>query len=147
MHSDPWQKNCTHWQSQFIHHNSLMLGYLAWHGYLQHRQGLLVCDVTDLSGIDWNVDSVAFAQCFVAQPQVTGYLQNLKLEQSVIEVVSGAIAAYNPTTAIVLLIHASQAVEIDLLQNLAISPPQCYQQVKRRWAEFQPSFTQEKLHD
>jgi hypothetical protein len=78
---------------------------------------------------------------------VTEYLRSLKLEQSVVEIVSAEIAAYDPTCAIVLLIHAPQEVQINLLQNLAISPPHCYQQVKRRWAEFQPSFTQEKLHD
>ncbi|MGG6266558.1 hypothetical protein ACQ4M3_17030 [Leptolyngbya sp. AN03gr2] len=143
MHNDRWQENCTHWQSRFIHHNSLTLGYLAWNGYLRHQRGLLTCDVINpiLYSIDWQFNSVAFNPFFVAQARVAKYLQELELEQSAIDVVTSAIVTYNPTEAIVLLIRRNQEVEINLLQNLAISPPHCYQQVQRRWAEFQPSLT------
>ncbi|MBE9009201.1 hypothetical protein IQ250_03160 [Pseudanabaenaceae cyanobacterium LEGE 13415] len=148
MHNDLWQITDTHWQPRFIHCNSLMLGYVAWNGYLQQGQGLLVCDVIDpiLPTINWSTDSIAFDQFFLAQARTAPYLRSLKLESTVIDAVGHAIVTYDPTQAIVLLIHGNQEPEINLLQNLAISPSDCYDQVQRRWAEFQPSFTPHRRH-
>jgi hypothetical protein len=38
----------------------------------------------------------------------------------------------------VLLLKMEQHLEINLFQNLKIFPPECYEQVSRRWEEFQP---------
>ncbi|MBW4443902.1 MAG: hypothetical protein KME10_22285 [Plectolyngbya sp. WJT66-NPBG17] len=140
IRNDCWQKDNRHWQHQLIHHNILTLGYGAWNGYLQRGRGLLVCDVVDpiLPSIDWQVDFVSFNQMFIPQVQVAGYLGELQLEQTVVAGVESAIATYNPAQAIVLLIHGNQELEINLLQNLAISPVDCAKQVRRRWEEFQP---------
>ncbi|MGI0495081.1 hypothetical protein ACN4EG_25125 [Alkalinema pantanalense CENA528] len=141
MHNDLWQGNCTPWQARFIEHNSLMLGYQAWSGYLQHGGGLLVCDgMNSISpAFDWDVEVAVFDPIFVARSRVPKYLRSLELEPEIIDVVNDALSTYDPAQEIVLLLHGNQAVEINLLQNLAISPPQCYSQVQRRWAEFQPS--------
>lgn len=44
----------------------------------------------------------------------------------------GAIATYDPTQAMVVLAIGNGAVDINLLQNLAISPADCYKQVQQR---------------
>lgn len=148
MHNDLWQRTDTPWQPRFIHGNSLMLGYVAWNGYIQQGQGLLVCDVIDpiLPTINWSTDLIAFNQLFIAQAKAAKYLRSLRLESTVIDAVERAISTYNPNEEIVLLIHGNQALEINLLQNLAISPSDCYDQVKRRWKEFQPSLISSWRH-
>jgi hypothetical protein len=133
-----------------------MLGFLAWKGYLQEGRGLLVCDVIDpiFSTINWTTDLIAFEHCFIAQAKTGKYLRtakrlsarSLELESAVIEGVERAISSYNPQQMIVLLIQGNQELEINLLQNLGISPSDCYHQVQRRWAEFQPSLTPQRRH-
>ena len=51
---------------------------------------------------------------------------------------------YDPTQAIVILIIGNGAVDINLLQNLRISPAECYRQVQQRWVEFQPDLTTQR---
>jgi hypothetical protein len=140
MRDDRWQKDDCHWQPQLIHHNIFLLGYGAWHGYLHRGRGLLVCDVVDsvLPSIDWQIDFVRFDQRFISQAESASYLRKLQLEQVVINEVERAISAYIPSQEIVLLIHGNQELEINLLQNLAVSPVDCAKQVHQRWEEFQP---------
>ncbi|MBD2038346.1 hypothetical protein H6F76_25670 [Leptolyngbya sp. FACHB-321] len=134
-----WQGYFGYWQNRFIHHHLLTIGYSAWIGYKQHGRGVVVCDVVDTvtPSIDWSVDTVAFQQWFIPHAQAEGYLQAVALAPEAVTAVLSAIATYEPTKAIVVLVIGNGTVDINLLQNLAISPPECCEQVQRRWAEFQ----------
>jgi hypothetical protein len=140
MQNDLWQGYSGYWQNRFIHHHGLILGYIAWSGYLHQGRGLVVCDVVGAisPAIDWNIDTVAFHQTFIPQGRATKYLEVLELNHESVRVVSQAIATYEPSQSIVVLVTGNRAVDINLLHNLAISPPECYNQLQQRWAEFQP---------
>lgn len=143
---DLWQTSFGSWQSQFIHHHILVLGYTAWHGYLETGRGMVVCTVVDAkpSSVDWNLDTVMFNQVFIPQMQITAYLQALELEAEAVTALLSAIATYDPTQAIVLLVVGGGSIDINLLQHLKLSPSECYHQVQHRWVEFQPDFTLSK---
>ncbi len=143
MQNELWQGYFGYWQNQFILHNILTIGYTAWNGYVNLGKGMVVCDVMDTipPSINWSVDTVTFNQVFVPQGQVTPYLQTLELEKDAVTALHKAIATYDPTQAIVILIVGNGAVDINLLQNLRISPAECYRQVQQRWVEFQPDLT------
>lgn len=138
-----WQGYFGYWQNRFIQHNLLTIGYTAWIGCANQGRGMVVCDVVDAipPTIDWSIDSVTFHQAFIPQVQVANYMQALELENAAVTALLAAIATYDPTQAIVVLVIGNGAVDINLLQNLAISPANCYEQVQRRWAEFLPDLT------
>ena len=146
MQNELWQGYLGYWQNQFILHNILTIGYTAWNGYVNLGKGMVVCDVVDTipPSINWSVDTVTFNQAFVPQGQVTPYLQTLELEKDAVTALHKAIATYDPTQAIVILIVGNGAVDINLLQNLRISPAECYEQVQQRWVEFQPDLTTQR---
>lgn len=143
-----WQGCFGYWQNQFIQQNVLPIGYTAWNGYLNTGRGMVVCSVTDTisSCIDWEIDTVAFEQMFIPQAQVEAYLRVLELQTEVVTALLKAIATYDPTQAIVLLLIGNGEVDINLLQHLAISPADCYAQVQHRWAEFQSDLTPQRRH-
>ncbi|MUG92619.1 hypothetical protein F7734_09195 [Scytonema sp. UIC 10036] len=143
MRNEFWQGYFGYWQNRFIHHNILTIGYTAWNGYLNAGKGMVVCDVVDAipTAIDWSVDTVSFNRAFIPQAQVTLYLQALELEKDAVTALHKAIATYDPTQEMVILLVGNGAVDINLLQNLAISPAECYKQVQQRWAEFYPDLT------
>lgn len=148
MRNELWQGNFGYWQSQFIHHHLLVIGYTAWQGYQTTGRGMVVCQMVDEipQFIDWHVDAVRFHRAFVPQAQAEAYLQALELEPGALPTLLGAIATYDPNQALVVLVIGNGAVNINLLQNLAISPTDCYHQVQQRWAEFQPDLTTQTMH-
>lgn len=139
-----WQGHFGYWQNLFIHQNILVIGYTAWNGYANEGRGMVVCDVVDAvpPSIDWSIDTVTFNRMFIPQAQTASYLQALELEKEAVTALLNAIATYDPTQAIVVLVTGNGEVDINLLQHLAIAPSECYEQVQRRWAEFQPQSTQ-----
>lgn len=139
MRNELWQGYFGYWQNRFIQHNILTIGYTAWNGYVNVGKGVVVCDVVDTipPSIDWSVDIVTFNLAFVPQAQLTLYLQALEVDKDAMTALHKAIATYDPTQAIVILIVGNGAVDINLLQDLAISPAECYEQVQQRWVEFQ----------
>ncbi len=147
-HDSVWQGYFGHWQNQFIQQNFLLIGYIAWNGYLNTGRGMVVCTFVDTipSCIDWEVDTVTYHQVFIPQAQVEAYLQVLELQPEVATTLRKAINTYVPTSAIVLLVVGNGVVDINLLENLKISPADCYAQVQHRWAEFQPNLTLQKRH-
>ncbi|MBD2744610.1 hypothetical protein [Coleofasciculus sp. FACHB-1120] len=148
LSNDLWQGYSGYWQNRFIHQNILLLGYTAWMGYKNEGRGMVVCDVVDAipPTIDWSLDTVTFDRAFIPEAQVAEYLHKylhaLKQSPEAVTPLLRAIATYDPTQAIVVLVIGNGAININLLQNLAISPSDCYEQVQRRWAEFQPQGTQ-----
>jgi hypothetical protein len=148
MRNELWQGYCGYWQNYFIHQHILLLGYTAWSGYINEGRGMVVCHVIDAipPTIDWSVDIVTFEQTFVPQVQAASYLRSLELEQETVVALLNAIAGYDPTQAIVILVIGNDTVDINLLQHLAIPPADCYQQVQQRWVEFQPDLTTQRRH-
>ncbi|NET54817.1 MAG: hypothetical protein F6K47_00995 [Symploca sp. SIO2E6] len=138
-----WQGCFGYWQNLFIQQNLFSLGYTAWNGYLNTGKGIVVCNVVDTisSKINWEVDRVTFHQEFIPQGQVEAYLQALELQLEAVTALLKAITTYDPNQAIVLLIIGNDVVDINFfyLQNMPITPPQCYQQVCKTWEEFQPA--------
>jgi hypothetical protein len=137
--NDIWQGCSGYWQNRFIHHHMLILGSTAWIGYINEGRGMVICEVVDAIAptIDWMVDTVSFDQQYIPQGQIGQYQQALKLENDAITALLGAIATYDPTQAMAIAIIGNGAIEINLLHHLKISPRDCYNQVQRRWAEFQ----------
>lgn len=135
-----WQGNFGYWQKSFIHSNLMMIGYFAWQGFIQNGRGVLICDV-DRKSIDpcnTGLEVTPFIAKFIAEQELIKSIQAFSLDQDLITVLVNAVSNYAPTQEIVLLMNLNQNLEINLLQNLKIFPPDCYAQVSRRWEEFQP---------
>ncbi|NJL37091.1 MAG: hypothetical protein HC899_10195 [Leptolyngbyaceae cyanobacterium SM1_4_3] len=134
-----WQGCFGYWQNLFIRENLLPLGHAAWQGFITQGRGIVVCDVVlvDAESVDWNSDTVEYTLQFVPLLNISAYLKSLSLEATLIERLIDTVQTYDPTQAILLLINADGRADINLLQQLAISPADCYQQMQRRWSEFQ----------
>lgn len=134
-----WQGCFGYWQNLFIRENLLPLGYAAWKGFLIQGRGMVVCEVAivDARSVDWNSDIVKYTVCFVPLSDVSAYLQTLSLEATLIENLIDTLQTYDPAQAILLLINENGRADINLLQHLAISTADCYQQMQQRWSEFQ----------
>ncbi|MGB3492176.1 MAG: hypothetical protein WBA57_05580 [Elainellaceae cyanobacterium] len=143
LQNELWQGYSGYWQNQFIHHHILVLGYTAWRGYLEAGRGMVVCNVVSAvpSSMDWTVDTVTFSQEFMPQGRVNIDLQALELEEETVTALLRAIATYDPTQSIVLLVMGGGAIDINVLQHLKVPPAECYEQVQHRWVEFQPDLT------
>jgi len=137
--NEVWQGYCGYWQNLFIRENLLPLGHAAWQGFITQGRGIVVCDVTlvDAKSVDWNSNIMEYALQFVPPPNISAYLQSLNLEVTLIEALIDTVQTYDPAQAILLLIYESGRADINRLQNLKVSPMDCYQQVQRRWVEFQ----------
>jgi hypothetical protein len=135
-----WQGNFGYWQKSFIHANLMMIGYAAWQGFLQHGRGVVVCDVDrqDIDPRNTGLEVTLFKSQFMAEQELITSIQAFSLDQDLITVLVQAVGNYAPAKEIVLLMKMEQQIEINLFQNLKIFPPDCYEQVSRRWEEFQP---------
>ena len=135
-----WQGNFGYWQKSFIHANLMMIGYSAWQGFLQNGRGVLVCDVDRkaIAPSSTGLEIIPFKAQFIAEQELIKSIQAFSLDQDLITVLVQAVGNYAPDQEIVLLMKMEQHLEINLFQNLKIFPPDCYEQVSRRWEEFQP---------
>ncbi|MEP6516545.1 hypothetical protein [Microcoleus vaginatus] len=134
-----WQGSFGYWQNLFIHQNILQIGHTAWNGFLHQGRGLVACNInTPINGsVNWSVDTINYDLQFVSQLQATAYLQQLELEGNTVSNLLQIIDSYEPKEAIIFLSLANGQIDINLLQNLAISPVECYEQLCKRWEEFQ----------
>jgi hypothetical protein len=136
-----WQGSFGCWQHLFIHQNILSIGHTAWQGFLNSGKGIVVCTINTPidSSINWCLDRVQYDLEFISQLDAKAYLQQFKLEEITVSNLLQIVATYEPERAIVFLSIANSQIDINLLQNLAISPLLCYEQVCKRWEEFQPA--------
>jgi len=143
-----WQGSFGCWQTPFIQENLLAIGYAAWNGFLTVGRGIVVChvDVCDNAPVNWSVDPVQYDLQFICELQVAAYLEQLELEPTTISKLLQVVATYNPRQAIAILLTGNGQIEINLLQNLAIAPAECYEQVRQRWDEFQPCSIAPRSH-
>jgi hypothetical protein len=130
-----WQNKCQCEQDSFIHENLLMIGYFAWQGFIQFGSGLTVCNRV-MDNADNRPLMAPLMIQYVAGAKEAEYLREEGIEEEVITSIQSAVRQYNPQRDLVLMLSAPQQLEIWLLQNLAITPPECHTQVCNRWAEF-----------
>jgi len=126
------------WQSAFIRENILSLGHAAWQGHLDQGQGLVVCDVEvfEAASVDWSRDVVRYKARYIPAATVPEYLKAQGLQVGHINRLMDKVQTYQPQGELLVAIAGEGLLEVSWLHNLAISPPDCYQQVCNRWDEF-----------
>ena len=139
MKSDLWQGYCGYWQNSFIGKNFLLIGHKAWEEFMTKGRGLVICNVgiVEDESVDWKTEITDHTVDFVPLSNIPAYLQAFNLEVTIIQNIIDRIFTYDPIQQIPLLINENGQIEIHMLQNLAISTIDCYQQIERRWSEFQ----------
>ncbi len=140
-------------RANLLTQNFLWIGYHAWQGYLNLDRGVVVVssevDLLDDSDPNWEdklTPSLNFR--YIPQAQLAIYLQEWLVATQEIDPILTAVATYQPQTELVLAIFAhrgytnesSANLDIVWCQRLQISPPDCYQQICRRWSEFELGF-------
>ncbi len=135
---DVWQGCSGYWQSAFIRENLLPLGHAAWQGYLAQGQGMVVCDVevVEATSVDWGRDVVRYKARYIPAATVPDYLKAQGLQADYIDRLMDTVQTYQPKGELIVAIAGEGSIEVNWLRNLAISPPDCYQQVCNRWEEF-----------
>jgi hypothetical protein len=122
--------------------NLLWIGYQAWQGYLNCDRGIVVIssqiDLLDDSEDPWEdllAPSLNFR--YIPQVQVAIYLQEWLVASHSIEPILAAVTDYQPHLELIFAIESGINLDIGWCQRLQISPPDCHQQICRRWNEFQ----------
>jgi hypothetical protein len=120
--------------------NFLWIGYQAWQGYLNFDRGVIVIssavDLMDNTDRDDGLDpSLNFR--YIPQSQLSIYLQEWLVPNQSIDPILTAVANYQPDTELVFASESGANLDIGWCQRLKISPPDCHQQICRRWSEFQ----------
>lgn len=128
----PWQDCSTDWQSAFIRDNSMLLSHQAWQGYLTQERGLVACNVA----VGQSSYVANYKICYISLSQASGYLKKHHLKADVTNCLIDKMQTYRPEQEILVSIERQSELNISLLKNLAISPADCYQQVRNRWEEF-----------
>lgn len=133
-----WQGCSDYWQPAFIRENLLPLGHAAWQGYLTQGRGMVVCEVevVDTTTLDWIGDVVKYDACYIPVAEVSDYFKSQDLKADFIDRLMETVRTYCPEQQILLATCGNGQITVDLLQHLAVSPPDCYQQVLNRWDEF-----------
>ncbi|NWF60607.1 MAG: hypothetical protein HXY43_15440 [Fischerella sp.] len=137
------------WYKQLLNFTTfLLISYTAWKGFLKSGRGAVVCNINnavELSGITFTTvtgkkisPDETFNLHFVTKARLTGYLTEWILYPKEITQILAAVDTYNPQKDIILFIKFNSDFEVNILENLVISPPECYQYVCRRWEEFLP---------
>jgi hypothetical protein len=134
-----WQSSFGNWQPLFIRENFLPLGHAAWQGFITQGKGIVVCHlaINDIRTVNWSLDLVEYSAHFLTEAKVPAYLQAINLETKLIEDLMDTVQNYNPTQEMLLLIDDRGHINLNLLQNMVISPSNCSQQVQQRHSEFQ----------
>ena len=137
-HPSTWQGCFGYWQPLFIREHLLPLGHAAWQGFLHQGRGIVACnvEVVNAASIDWTGESVPYTLRFIPQAQTLEHLQSLDLEPALINRLLALVQTYDPERDMLFCLCGNGQVDINLLQNLAIAPPDCYRQVCDRWDEF-----------
>jgi hypothetical protein len=115
-------------RTDLLGQNFLWVGYWAWQGYLSSDRGIIAIssevDLLDDTQGRWDdLNSLSLNFRYIPQSQLATYLQEWLVPSHSIEPILTAVADYHP--------------EIGWCQRLKISPPDCYQQIWRRWSEFE----------
>ena len=125
--------------------NLLWIGAQAWQGYQNLDRGVVVIssefDLLDDSDPHWEASlapSLNFR--YIPQAQLAIYLQEWLVHRQAIDPILTAVATYHPQTELIFANESSANLDIGWCQRLKVSPPDCYQQICRRWSEFELGF-------
>ena len=130
---------CRSWQPQFIRDNFLLIGYHALRGFTTLGKGITVCTVVPpAADFKPSFHIWKFRTRFIAAESAAPNLLEMGISSCQIPSLIQAIAAYDPQQEIILAMNIDQQLEVYCLQNLKISPSECYKQVCDRWDEFMP---------
>ena len=137
-YKEPWGI-CRSWQPQFIRDNFLLIGYHALRGVATKGKGITVCIVgKPTADFKPSFHIWQFRTQFITAEFAKPYLLEMGISSRQIPSLMQAISSYDPQQEIILAMNIDQQIEIYCLQNLKISPSECYQQVCDRWDEFMP---------
>ncbi|MEH1947146.1 MAG: hypothetical protein V7K77_09340 [Nostoc sp.] len=138
--------NTQDWQQAFIATNILAIGYNAWIGYLGGERGVVICSTNSphlsMAGETFKANFIprkklaAFLNAWLAAPD-TVLLQRHFMNAHILE----AVDKYNPQKDVVFLLESGNQAAFFYLTNLPITPPQCYKNICKEWAEFKPQYT------
>jgi hypothetical protein len=122
--------------------NFLWIGYQAWQGYLNCDRGVVAIssqldlfEDSDDRRSDMLDPSLNFR--YIPQPQLAIYLQEWLVPSHSIDYISTAVGNYQPSTELIFAVESEVNLDIGWCQRVKISPPDCHQQICRRWSEFQ----------
>jgi hypothetical protein len=137
-HKERWGI-CHSWQPQFIRENFLLIGYQSHRGFETSGKGITVCTI-ERPAVDFKPSFYIwkFKTQFIAADFATPYLLEMGISSRQIPSLMQSISSYDPQQEIILAMNIDQQIEIYCLQNLKISPSECYKQVCDRWDEFMP---------
>lgn len=131
------------WNQDFIASNLLVVGYNAWAGHLSQQRGAVICSTNSpklgVGGESFKTHFVGrsrlvpFLNAWLAAPD-TAILPHRFMIAHILEVVDN----YDPKMEAVLLLESFDQATFFYLKDLPITPPQCYEQVRKTWDEFQP---------
>ncbi|MDJ1173430.1 hypothetical protein [Roseofilum capinflatum] len=131
----------SNWHQDFIASNLLVIGYNAWAGHLSQKRGAIVCST---NAPTLGVCGESFKTHFIGQSHLAPFLNAwfaapdtaMLPHHFAIAHILGVVNNYSPTTEVVLLLESCDRVTFFYLKNLPITPPQCYEQVRKTWDEF-----------
>ena len=122
--------------------NFLWIGHQAWQGYLNYDRGVVAIS----SQVDLFDDSDSHHQeslqpslnfRYIPAPQLSIYLQEWLVSARSIDDITTAVTNYQPHAELIFATESHSQLDIGWCQRLKISPPDCYQQIQRRWSEFE----------
>ncbi len=139
MRVNEYRVKCGSWQPRFIQDNFLLIGYHALRGFTSIGRGFILYVVEPpASEFDLNFHIWQFTTEFIATESASSCLLAMGVNSDQIAPLMQAIASYDPDQEILMAMEIDQKIEIFSLQNLKISPSECYKQVSDRWDEFAP---------
>ena len=137
------QENHLHnWQQDFIATNLISIGYNGWQGYLSSQRGLIICSTNSpIIGATGETFKVHFVPRNNLAPLLNAWLKapdTVILKRHFMNAhILEAVDNYNPEKDVVFMLESGSNATFFYLSNLPISPPKCYQEVVKRWDEFQ----------
>ena len=133
----------SNWHKDFIASNLLVIRHNAWAGHLRQKRGAIICSLNSpmvgVAGESFKANFIGrsrlvpFLNAWLAAPETATLPYHFMIDH-ILEVVDN----YHPTTEVVLLLESFDRATFFYLKNLPITPPQCYEQVRKAWDEFQP---------
>jgi hypothetical protein len=139
MRVNEYRVKCGFWQPRFIQDNFLLIGYHALRGFRSIGRGFILYVVEPPpSDLDLNFHIWQFRTEFIATESAPSCLLEMGINPHQISSLMQVIASYDPHQEIIMSMKIDQQIEIFSLQNLKVSPSECYKQVSNRWDEFAP---------
>jgi hypothetical protein len=129
-------------RTDLLSQNFLWVGYWAWQGYLNSDRGIIAVSsevdlLDDTDGLWEDLSSLNLNFRYIPQLQLATYLQEWLVPSNAIDPILTAVADYHPETELIFALESNPNLDIGWCQRLKISPPDCYQQIWRRWSEFE----------